>query len=193
MRHVAEPANGWEVRHVGFEARTEVDDEARIVGYPVVFGVRSLDLGGFTEFVRPSAVDRSLRDGADIRAYFNHDSSYVLGRTTAGTLALKKDKRGLQARIYPPDTTFAKDLMKSITRGDISGMSFRFRTIEDDWHMEAGQPVRELIDFEMGEISVVSEPAYVDTSVAVRSLGAFQTTQRGRGWYERRLRAAGIR
>ena len=32
-------------------------------------------------------------NGADVRALFNHDSNYVIGRTTSGTLTLEKKKR----------------------------------------------------------------------------------------------------
>lgn len=199
MSHVVAPPSGWETRFVGVRERADVDEDRRIVGYPVVFNQRSLDLGGFFEVVKPSAVDRSLREGHDVRAYFNHDPAYVLGRTKSGTLTLKKDGHGLRARIHPPSTTLVKDLMTSIERGDISGMSFRFRTIEDAWHVEDGTPIRELLDIEIGEVSVVSEPAYAGTSVDVaqRSLQRFVDEQarsgRDTAWFERRLRVAGIR
>jgi phage head maturation protease len=66
--------------------------------------------------------------------------------------------------------------MVSIKRGDISGMSFRFRALDDEWHLEDGMPIREVADMVIGEVSVVSEPAYPDTEVAVRSLREFQAT-----------------
>lgn len=173
---VAASKQPWETRHIGFEGRAEVSEDKRIRGYAIVFGVKSLDLGGFREVIRPSAVDRTLREGLDVRAYIDHDSGKVLGRTSAGTLRLHKDGHGLRVEISPPNTTMAKDLMVSIKRGDISGMSFRFRALDDEWHMEDGEPVREVIDSIIGEVSVVAEPAYEDTSVAVRSLREFQAT-----------------
>lgn len=166
----------WETRYIGFEGRAEVSDDERIRGYAIVFGVKSLDLGGFREIIRPSAVDRTLREGLDVRAYIDHDSGKVLGRTSAGTLRLMKDGHGLRVEISPPNTTVAKDLMVSIKRGDISGMSFRFRALDDEWHMEDGEPIREVTDSIIGEVSVVAEPAYPDTDVAVRSLREFQQT-----------------
>ncbi len=42
----------------------------RIIGHAVVFGARSRDLGGFVEIVRPQAVERALRDGADVVALY---------------------------------------------------------------------------------------------------------------------------
>ena len=171
---VSRPA--WETRCLGFEGRAELGEDQRIRGYAIVFNTLSLDLGGFKERILPSAVDRTLREGLDVRAYVDHDSGKVLGRTSAGTLRLDKDSRGLRVEITPPSTTVAKDILISIQRGDVSGMSFRFRALDDEWHMEEGMPVREVSDMIVGEVSIVSEPAYLDTSVAVRSLQEFQQT-----------------
>lgn len=164
----------WEKRYLGFEGRAELSDDKRIRGYAVVFNVKSLDLGGFREVMLPSSVDRTLREGLDVRAYAEHIPAMILGRTTAGTLRLAKDQHGLRVEISPPNTTIAKDLMISIRRGDVTGMSFRFRALDDQWHMEDGEPIREVSDMIIGEVSVVSEPAYPDTEVAVRSLREFQ-------------------
>jgi len=175
MSAVSKPA--WETRYVGVEGRAELSEDSRIRGYAIVFNVLSVDLGGFRERILPSAVDRTLREGLDVRAYFNHDTDKVLGRTRAGTLRLQKDGHGLRAEIFPPSTTMAKDLMLSVQRGDVTGMSFRFRALDDQWGTEDGMPIREVSDMVIGEVSVVSEPAYPDTSVAIRSLQAFQSVQ----------------
>jgi HK97 family phage prohead protease len=164
----------FETRYLGFEGRAELSEDKRIRGYAIVFNSLSVDLGGFRERILPSAVDRTLREGLDVRAYFNHDGDKVLGRTSAGTLMLRKDTHGLRAEIHPPSTTLAQDLMVSIDRGDITGMSFRFRALDDQWRMEDGEPIREVSDMVIGEVSIVSEPAYPDTEVAVRSLREFQ-------------------
>jgi uncharacterized protein len=171
------PAKSWETRYVGMtEARVALTEDRKIRGHAIVFGPLSLDLGGFRERILPSAVDRTLREGLDVRAYFNHDTGQVLGRTRSGTLRLRKDSRGLGVEIDPPDTTLAKDLMVLMDRGDITGMSFRFRALDDDWHVEDGEPIREVSDMVIGEVSIVSEPAYPDTEVAARSLEEFQAS-----------------
>lgn len=200
--------NGWETRHAVGTSQAEVRENKRIHGYPIIFNTLSLDLGGFRERIAPSAVDRTLRDGIDVRAYFNHDTDKVLGRKSAGTLTLEKDRTGLAVEISPPATTLAKDLLISIRRGDISGMSFRFRVMPDgaDWDFEEDMLVRTITDMLIGEVSIVSEPAYPATSVEARSRGDFavaheayqaylhgQKAGRGRDWFERRVRAAGIR
>lgn len=62
-----------------------------ITGYPILFGSKSVDLGGFVEIVRPEAVDHALATSADVVALRNHDSNMPLGRRSARTLTLRKD------------------------------------------------------------------------------------------------------
>src|SRR5262245_2558056 len=127
------------------ELRAEGADGERplIVGYAAVFESLSEDLGGFRERIRPDAFTRSLQEGADVRALVDHDPSRVLGRNKAGTLRLRTDTRGLLVEIDPPNTTAGRDIVESIRRGDVDGMSFAFRTPKggDDWRMEDGVPV----------------------------------------------------
>jgi hypothetical protein len=48
--------------------------------------------------------------------------------------------------------------------------SFRFRTKTDNWRMEDGETVRDLIDVDLMDVSVVTFPAYEDTVTNVRSI-----------------------
>ncbi|MCT7656157.1 HK97 family phage prohead protease [Oceanimonas sp. NS1] len=62
-----------------------------------------------------------------MRALFNHDPNFVLGRTRSGTLALSVDADGLRYEIDPPDTQTVRDLVLApLARGDITGSSFAF-------------------------------------------------------------------
>lgn len=178
-----------ERRSVVGSVRVDVSTERRIKGYAIVFDALSLDLGGFRERILPEAVNRTLREGLDVRALVDHDSSKIIGRVTAGTLSLAKDKTGLRVMIDPPQTTVAADLLESIQRGDITGMSFAFRTLEDDWHIEEGEPIREVKDMLIREVSIVSFPAYEDTSVALRSLDQshLRRSKRDVSWLRKRL------
>ena len=159
------------------EIRTAEDDEGKhIEGYAAVFNKLSVPIFGFREKIAPGAFKKTIKK-EDIRALFNHDDNFVLGRNTAGTLELKEDKKGLFTRTTPPDTQWAKDLMISIDRGDITGMSFQFRVVTDEWSTQDSTPIRILKEAKLYDISPVTFPAYPDTSVSVRALAYAATGQ----------------
>ncbi|MCC6147412.1 MAG: HK97 family phage prohead protease, partial [Anaerolineaceae bacterium] len=95
----------------------------KITGYSAVFNSLSEDLGGFYERIQQGAFTKTLQE-ADIRALFNHDPNYPLGRVKANTLRLAEDEIGLGIEIDLPDTQYASDLAVSIERGDVDQMSF---------------------------------------------------------------------
>ena len=160
-----------EIRTVPIELRVEGGDTPKIVGHAAVFDKWSEDLGGFREKIAPSAFTKTIKEG-DIRALFNHDPNFVLGRNTAGTLVLEEDKKGLKVTIDPPDTQWARDLTTSIERGDINQMSFSFRTIKDLWTTpnNGKENQRELLEVKLFDVSPVTFPAYPQTDVGVRSI-----------------------
>ena len=80
----------------------------------------------------------------DIRALWNHDANYVLGRNKAGTLELTETNKGLRVRIHPPDTQWARDLTESIRRGDVTQMSFGFVVEKETWSVEGKEDIRTL-------------------------------------------------
>lgn len=171
------------------ELRMDVSPDRKIRGTAIVFNSLSQDLGGFREIIKPEAVDRTIREGLDVRALVDHDTGKIIGRTRAGTLAIRKGRKGLEVEIDPPNTTYAKDLLESVERGDISGMSFGFRVLTDDWRMEDGEAIREVTDMLVSEVSVVGFPAYTatDVTVAKRSLQQFQQEHAGSrlAWLEK--------
>jgi HK97 family phage prohead protease len=139
-----------------------------IRGYAALYDVET-DLGEFREVIRPGAFKAAVaRD--DVRALFNHDPNYVLGRTTARTLFLDEDEAGLPVVIMPPDAQWARDMMSSMQRGDINQMSFAFSVDGQTWNTESrDKPLRELRDVTLYDVSVVTYPAYPETSAAVRA------------------------
>ena len=114
------------------ESRAESDDAPpRIVGHAAVFNSLSEEIFGFREKIAPGAFAKTL--GGDVRALFNHDPNYVLGRTKAGTLRIAEDATGLAVDIDPPDTVMGRTVVEAVRRGDVSEMSFGFRTIKESW------------------------------------------------------------
>ena len=155
------------------------DDNAPMMrGHAAVFNQLSEDLGGFREQIVPGAFAEAI-DTDDVRALINHDSNFVLGRNRAGTLAMREDVRGLAIEINPPDTAFARDLIVSRERGDVTQMSFAFRIRPngEDWAKnDDGVWVRSVKRVRLYDVSVVTYPAYAQTDVAMRSLDAFVRT-----------------
>lgn len=149
-----------------------------LTGYAALFGVESLDLGGFREVIRKGAFKVSLDRGDDVRALADHEACDVLGRRSVGTLEIAEDDKGLKVTIHLPDTTAGRDTLASVKRGDKSGMSFGFNTVNDEWTRNTvdGTVVykRELIDADLYEVSVVTWPAYEETLVEARSITAEQ-------------------
>ena len=141
----------------------------KLVGYPAMFNRMSEDLGGFKEKIEPGAFKKTIKS-SDVRALFNHDRNFVLGRTTNDTLKLKEDRDGLYMECFPPDTQWARDLKVSVDRGDVTQMSFGFSTITDRWETKDEENIRTLEEVELFDVSVVTFPAYPDTSVALRSM-----------------------
>jgi len=151
----------------------------KIVGYAAKFMNRSQDLGGFIEQIDPQAFTRTLSEGADVRALIDHNPSLILGRTVSGTLRLETDSTGLLVEITPPDTTYARDLMVSLERGDVTQMSFAFVTKQDTWAKEGTTNIRTLLDVDLHDVSAVTYPAYLNTEVGLRSLSQFNDNLQG--------------
>jgi len=101
---------------------------------------------------------------------WNHDTSNPLASTRNGSLQLAEDARGLKVTATLPDTTLGRDIAELVRTGVIDAMSFGFSVKKDSWSQD-GQ-TRYLEDVSLYEVSLVSTPAYEQTSgtVSVRSV-----------------------
>lgn len=149
-----------------------------IAGYAVVWNTPSTNLP-FTEVIQSGALDDV--NTSKTLALFNHDFANVLGRVDAGTLKLTVDKTGLHFVLQIPDTTLGHDVYTQIKNGNLKGLSFRFTVAPDGehWKQLNGKPTRVISQIAtMREISIVSIPAYDDTSIEVtRSFKEFTAKQ----------------
>jgi len=157
-----------------FEVRQGDNGKQTIIGYAAVFNELSVPLpsmrGMFQERLAPGAFRHVI--GTDVRALWNHDPAYVLGRTTNGTLRLAEDEHGLRFEIDPPDTMLAASFLTNIKRGDVSQMSFGFSVSKDGqtWDRTVTPNVRTVTAVsELMDVSPVTFPAYPSTEVALRA------------------------
>lgn len=151
------------------EVRAE-GEQAVAVGYAARFDALSQNLGGFVERIDPKAFNQTVTQ-ADVRALFNHDANYVLGRSSAGTLRMGVDDEGLRYEIDLPATATGRDLAVLLKRGDISGSSFGFRVLDDEWgETDEGYPLRTLKAVALRDVGPVTFPAYTAAESALRSL-----------------------
>ena len=162
--------NSKQLRFLATQLRTRSEEtgDLYISGYFSVFNSEYQICPGATESIAETAFDGALSD--DIRCLVNHDSTLVLGRTKAGTLTLKVDSRGLwgEVKINPKDQD-AINLYERVKRGDVDQCSFGFDILEEEFE-DRGDTVHWTIKkVKLYEVSIVTFPAYEDTSVSARS------------------------
>lgn len=185
-------SNDKEIRflHLGnlevraLNADDEVEKQSKVVGgYVVKYNMYSetmTDHWGdkFIEVISENAFIKSLETKSQ-KALWNHNTDLVLGSVKSGTLTLFNDNVGLRCEINLPDTQAGEDAFESIKRGDVDGMSFGFRCINNNWDIVEidGEEVykRTILEAELIEISPTVFVAYPDSQISCRSLESFKT------------------
>jgi HK97 family phage prohead protease len=172
------------VAQAGIEVRAADADSAQsFVGHAAVFNSRTA-IGnpltwGFYEQVADGAFTKTLSEG-DARMLIDHESAMVVSRVSADTLRLAQDKVGL-AVDSDLDTglSYVADLTANLRNGNITGMSFGFYTVKDQWDTEtvttsdgneAEVEIRTLLEVRLLEVSPVTFPAYEETDAGLRAL-----------------------
>ena len=153
------------IAYSNLEVRAEGNGNT-LVGYAALFDSPSEPMP-FIEYVKRGAFSKTLNDGADVRLLINHEG-VPLARSKSGTLALEEDERGLrvEADLDPMNPDSAR-ILSAMKRGDISQMSFAFRTIKDSYN--ADRSVRELREVQLFDVSLVTFPAYEETVAELRN------------------------
>jgi HK97 family phage prohead protease len=102
-------------------------------GHAAVFNRKSHDLGGFRTEIAPNAFAGVLDQNPDVHLVWDHDTRYVLARTTNKTLELREDPYGLHVWASLAPTSYADDLAVLMERGDVDQMSFACDIGSDSW------------------------------------------------------------
>lgn len=171
----------FEIRSFGEKAApVVVEDSRKVSGYAIVFNSPSQVLYDWAserkmiETISPDAVDIDFLNRQDIKLNYNHDDQKLLGRSRqgVGSLSYSVDEYGVKWECEMPRTALGDEVLELVRRGDLFGCSFRFRY---DKFIDEKSPklVKRTVTKFAGiyDFSVVADPAYMATSVDVRSLG----------------------
>jgi len=169
-RRAALPAAGFEIHAAGTSATTTAKS---LSGYAIVYNKTSENLGGFVERIEPGACTEALRT-SDVRCLFNHDSNYLLGRSSAATLELKEDNAGVHFRAYLlPFDPISYAIARRVDRRDVGGCSFSFVDPTDRWILEPGKIDMRIVERigRIFDVGPVTYPAYPDTQGDCAKMG----------------------
>lgn len=191
VRFIPMATCGLQVREAG-----EGQEQSRtVVGTPIVFGVRSVNLTPWSDYrevyevMEPGCISDELLRESDVVLNLNHSTKVtdILGRCRngEGTLKLTRTLRDIGCECDIAPTNAGNDTLVLIKRGDISGMSFAF---EDDYEDSENGVSYERMKNEdhdgkevwvrhvkrvtaLYDVSIVTHPAYEQTSVGTREQG----------------------
>lgn len=147
----------------------EDGEQPTIEGYFAVFN-STYDMGfDMSESIAPGAFAKALSN--DVRALINHDTTLVLGRTSAHTLELREDSHGLWGKItINPKDSDAMNLYERVKRGDVNQCSFGFNIVNEETEFRDDGSVHWTItEADLHEVSVCTFPAYEETAVSARA------------------------
>ncbi|MFC9036811.1 HK97 family phage prohead protease [[Kitasatospora] papulosa] len=168
---------GLQVRAVegggpGFTGHAAVFNSRTAIGNPLTWG--------FYEEIAAGAFTKTITEG-DARMLVDHDTRMVVSRVSAGSLRLAQDQVGLAVDAdLDTELSYVSDLVVNLRNKNITGMSFGFRVVKDDWEPveietvdgdKAEAELRIIREVQLFEVSAVTFPAYEDTDAGLRSVG----------------------
>jgi HK97 family phage prohead protease len=160
------------------EAAEAAEPDIIFSGHAIVYDVLSDELGGryysFREKIARGAARKCLDDNQDVVYLYDHEG-LVLSRTTAKTMELREDPRGLFVYARATPTTPAEDLAMAMKAGNVRHMSFAFTVAEDTWEETTHEDgtvevVRTVTKIDrLFDVSAVGQPAYPQTDASTRN------------------------
>lgn len=165
-----------------------LSDDGRFSGYGSVFS--TMDQGG--DIVEPGAFEKSLKkwrgNGRQVPVLWQHKTDEPIGSWPE----LTEDDYGLlgAAELWTDDAPYARIAHKGMKTKTITGLSIGYRVKREEYDKKAG--ANRLIELDLVEISVVTNPMHDDARVAsVKSMleaGRLPTVRE----FEEFLREAGF-
>lgn len=166
-------------------------DGHTLTGYAAVFNTSTeIDSweGRFTESIRKGAFKKTIRENTPVMQ-FDHGHHPLIGSIPIGSITeLREDDQGLYTEARISDNWLMQPLRDAIAEGSVTGMSFRFSVVREEWRDVNGKSLkpeevldllwrpgdrgplqRELIELKVHELGPVVFPAYAETSVSVRA------------------------
>lgn len=169
------------------------NDGRTLRGYAAVFNedtvISSMFEGRFKERIDPGAFKKTLRESKPIMQW-NHGNDPAVGQIPIGVYdRLEADDHGLDVEGRLHSDPVSERVREAIASGAVTGMSFKFQVIRDEWRDASGKiirdknklfnllygddenemPSRTIKEVRLFEAGPVSTPAYGGTSVGVRS------------------------
>lgn len=185
----------------GLQVRADGDSAPGFTGHAAVFNSRTA-IGnpltwGFYEEIAAGAFTKTIAEG-DARFLIDHDTRMVVSRVSAGSLRLAQDRVGLAVDAdLDTELSYVRDLVVNLRNKNVTGMSFGFRVIKDDWEPveietvdgdKAEAELRIIREVQLFEVSAVTFPAYEDTDAGLRSVGVALAARGDADAFDRRAR-----
>lgn len=137
----------FEVKQFDYEGRT-------VEGYAAAFG--NVDLG--KDIIHPGAFSKTLAErGNKVRFLWQHDTHEPIGKP----VEMREDNAGLFMKAIISDTARGRDALALLRDGAINGLSIGYDAIPggtDFSKSEDGEPIRNLRELRLWEVSLVSMP-----------------------------------
>lgn len=166
-------------------ARIGENNEHIISGYASVFGDVADIYGCYDEVIARGAFDGCKF--RDVILCINHDTEKIpLARSRQNngnsTMQLSIDERGLriEAKLDTERNADAAALYSAVERGDMGGMSFIFKVVEEEWDgLDTKKPKRTITKIaEVYEVTAATFPFYEATTLDARAKSTLESERK---------------
>lgn len=153
------------------------DRQDFVSGKGIIYNSVSEIFPGVYEKIATGAFSESLASFRTIKSFINHNPTKILSTTRSEpALEILDGDKFLEFTAPIPPTTYGKDLIINLERGNIKGASFSFTIAENgDTYkkLSDGSLLRTITKAEIYEVGPVTNPAYEQTEVNLRNKDFF--------------------